>query len=97
MNICCNRFVNLLMLMLTMGPVFADDAEVQAGAELFADYCSNCHGDDRDGIAEFTDDVDTFNDRLAGITEEMPDFTDFFEEDEIAAMYAYLVATNKGE
>ena len=75
----------------------ADDALIEAGAELYADYCANCHGDGRDGIEKFTDDVDGFNDRLAGITEEMPDFTDFFEEDEIAAMYAYLSATNENE
>lgn len=69
-----------------------DAAQIEAGAELYAESCARCHGENREGLAAMTDDAETFVERLEGNTEEMPDFAGYFDEDEIAAMYAYLTA-----
>jgi mono/diheme cytochrome c family protein len=71
---------------------FADDAQVQEGAELYAEFCENCHGADKSGLGEYNADLAAFTERLEGLTEEMPDFAGFFDEEEIVAMHAYLVA-----
>jgi len=73
--------------------VYADGTQLEAGKELYAEFCAKCHGENKTGLTTFTDDPTKFTDRLEGMTEEMPDFAGFFEEDEIAAMYAYLAAT----
>lgn len=71
-------------------PVYANDAASEMGGELYAEFCANCHGDNKSGLTEFKDDAATFNDRLEGMTQEMPDFAGFFDQEEIDAMYAYL-------
>lgn len=69
-----------------------DDTQIEMGAELYAEFCANCHGDNKSGLSEFKDDAATFNDRLEGMTQEMPDFAGFFDQEEIDAMYAYFSA-----
>ncbi|MBT8422180.1 MAG: cytochrome c, partial [Gammaproteobacteria bacterium] len=66
----------------------AEDAELMAdGADLYADFCANCHGDDVDGLQSFADTPADFVARLSGETDDMPDFTDFFDPEEIDALY----------
>jgi len=71
----------------------AQQEQVESGADLYVEYCMNCHGGNKSGLAEFNLDLQSFTDRLEGMTEEMPDFAGFFEEDEIIALYAYLSDT----
>jgi mono/diheme cytochrome c family protein len=85
------------LLTSAAGSAWADDAQIAAGSELYAEFCENCHGANKSGLTEFKDDSTTFTDRLEGMTQEMPDFAGFFEEDEIAAMYAYMSASDAGE
>jgi mono/diheme cytochrome c family protein len=91
-----SQLVMTLVILMLAVPVFADDAQVDAqveeGAELYAESCASCHGDNKSGLAEFKDDQATFNDRLEGVTQEMPDFAGFFEQEEVDAMYVYLSA-----
>jgi mono/diheme cytochrome c family protein len=68
----------------------ASAADVQLGAELYYDFCARCHGDDREGVQNFSDDLQRFTERLEGVTEDMPDFAGTFEPEEIAALYAFL-------
>jgi mono/diheme cytochrome c family protein len=83
----------LAVLMLLSGAVaVADDGQVAAGAELYSEFCQNCHGPDKSGLKAYSGDIDAFTERLDGLTDEMPDFADFFEEDEIVQLYAYLSA-----
>ena len=77
-----------LLLASTASP--ADDELIATGAELYADFCSECHGDDVDGLQDFSDDLDAFTRRLEGETEDMRDFTDVFDPDEILAMHRFL-------
>ena len=85
--------VNLKLIVLAFAfPAYADGTDTEMGAELYAEFCANCHGDNKSGLTEFKDDPATFNDRLEGITDEMPDFAGFFDQEEIDAMYAYLSA-----
>jgi mono/diheme cytochrome c family protein len=73
----------------------ADQEQVEAGAELYVEYCMSCHGENKSGLRDYSGDLQSFTDRLGGLTEEMPDFADFFEEDEIAALHAYLLDTGE--
>jgi mono/diheme cytochrome c family protein len=78
---------------LLSGPLaFADEDQVAAGAEIYGEFCQNCHGPDKSGLANYSGDMAALTERLEGLTEEMPDFAGFFEEDEIADLHAYLTA-----
>jgi len=85
--------VLLSIYMLLAGSLaLADEAQVAAGAEIYSEFCQNCHGPDKSGLASYRGDLDAFTERLEGMTDEMPDFAGFFEADEIADLYAYLTA-----
>ena len=75
-----------LLVVLPAGGAAADPL----GAELYGDYCANCHGDNASNVPAYPDNLAEFTQRLEGMTENMPDFSGFFDEDEIAALYAYL-------
>jgi mono/diheme cytochrome c family protein len=75
-----------LLLVLPVAGAIADPL----GAELYGDYCANCHGDNASNVPAYPDNLAEFTERLEGVTENMPDFSGFFDEDEIAALYAYL-------
>jgi len=64
--------------------------EPQAGTELYGEFCSRCHGENKEGLANFSGDFADFAQRLEGMTENMPDFAGFFEEQEVLDLYAYL-------
>ena len=72
--------------------IHANESQLATGEALYSEFCVNCHGADKSGLDDYTDDLAALTDRLEGITEEMPDFAGFFEADEIAAMQAYLSA-----
>ena len=83
------RSIIAAALTLLASSASAGDAEL--GQELYDEFCANCHGADKAGLRQFSDDADMFAERLEeGVTENMPDFAGVFEEDEIAALFAYL-------
>lgn len=65
---------------------------VSSGAALYSQYCQSCHGTDKVGLEAFDGDLEALKLRLDGYTEYMPDFSGLFSDDEVAAIYAYLVA-----
>lgn len=65
-------------------------ADVELGAELYADFCAGCHGENREGVQNFSDDIARFTERLEGVTEDMPDFAGTFYPDEIESLHAFL-------
>ncbi len=76
-----------LSFLLVASPLLANEE----GEELFQEYCASCHGEDAEGVQNYTGDFDNFTARLNGETENMSDFTDFFEDEEIVALYEYLL------
>jgi mono/diheme cytochrome c family protein len=85
--------VSLLTLLTT---VAGDNPEsIELGAEVYAGYCQGCHGDDKDGLRDYNGSLEDLRVRLEGVTENMPDFVGFFDEEEIIALQAYL--KDKGE
>lgn len=80
----------LLPALLAAVPAMAEQAQVDAGRRLFAEFCAQCHGADRRGLEAFGGDLAAFTGVLSGMTQGMPDFTDFFTGEEVAALYAYL-------
>jgi mono/diheme cytochrome c family protein len=75
----------------------ADDSELELGQELFEEFCAGCHGADASGLSQFSDDLSTFGERLEGVTENMPDFAGVFDDDEVAAIFAFLDQATSGE
>jgi mono/diheme cytochrome c family protein len=84
----------IFTLMILSGQVAAESAQQAVGAELFGEYCAGCHGVDKSGLADYRGELYAFTERMEGVTENMPDFAGMFEADEIAALHAYLTATN---
>jgi mono/diheme cytochrome c family protein len=85
--------VSLLTLLTTV--VSANPESIELGAEVYASYCQGCHGDDKDGLRDYNVSLEDLRVRLEGVTENMPDFAGFFDEEEIIALQAYL--TDRGE
>ena len=85
------RVTLLIVAAALASPALADEALIEEGAELYADFCSTCHGYDVDGLQTYKGDLDDFRLRLEGETEDMPDFTDTFEPEEIEAMHAFVM------
>jgi|GEM_PF-2468088 len=78
----------LLVVLLAAAPaVLANDD----GRELYDQYCASCHGADKEGVQNYAGDLESFTARLNGVTENMSDFTDFFDDDEIVALHEYLM------
>jgi mono/diheme cytochrome c family protein len=85
---------NKIVCVLLAGLLWASAIQADAleGAELYAEYCQNCHGESKAGLVNFSMDLAAFTDRLEGMTEQMPDFADFFAAEEIASLHSYLSA-----
>jgi mono/diheme cytochrome c family protein len=81
-----------LWLLLVASDLRADEVLISEGADIYSQYCGNCHGPDRQGLAQYSGDLEALTERLSGVTEEMPDFSGFFSPDEISALYAYIYA-----
>ncbi len=86
-----------LILSYASQVTYAEDGDPELGLELYEEFCAGCHGADAAGLSAFSDDLGTFGERMEGITENMPDFAGVFEEDEIAALFAYLDQTTASE
>jgi len=84
-------------LSLLAAAAIADEGDAELGADLYDEYCSNCHGDDVDGLQNFSDDFAGFTARLEGETDDMPDFSDFFEPDEVSGLFTYLQTVVGGQ
>ena len=69
-----------------------DTDEISSGAALYSRYCQSCHGADKVGLEAFDGDLEALKLRLDGYTGNMPDFSGLFSDDEVTAIYAYLVA-----
>ena len=87
------RLLVIFGLLLTTSVVTADPAQIETGAELYDENCAGCHGDDVDGLQNFSYDLAGFSDLLEDLTPGMPDFADYFDDDEIAALHAFLADT----
>lgn len=92
-----NRVAPLALAVLLSSAAATAEPDIELGAELYADFCAGCHGDDLAGVQNFSDDLARFTERLEGVTEDMPDFAGTFEPDEIAAMHAFLAAATQPE
>ena len=79
-------------LLVVAPAVLANDAQIEAGEQLYEEFCESCHGANKSGLSEYSGDLAGLTDRLEGVTEEMPDFGGVFEVDEIAGLQAYLSA-----
>ena len=67
-------------------------SEASGGAALYSKYCQSCHGNDKVGLEAFDGNINELKLRLDGYTENMPDFSGLFLDEEVSAIYAYLVA-----
>ena len=81
-----------MVSLLLSASAWADSADLELGEEIYGDYCQGCHGADKSGLDGYSDSLEDFTQRIEGVTENMPDFAGFFEPEEIAALYAYLMA-----
>jgi mono/diheme cytochrome c family protein len=79
----------LFSLSAFISSAFAEDT----GYDLYDEFCQRCHGDDKEGVSNYKGDLADFIDRLNGNTQNMPDFTDFFDDDEVVSLYEYLNQT----
>ena len=73
--------------------IASSDETIAEGANIYADFCQGCHGQDRAGIGQYAGEPDDLRGILEGETEEMPDFYGVFSEDEVRSIYAYLTAS----
>ena len=87
------RYFIHVILLVSCDAFSADDlSEVSSGAALYSKYCETCHGTDKVGLEAYDGDLEVLKLRLDGYTENMPDFSGLFSDDEVTAIYAYLVA-----
>jgi mono/diheme cytochrome c family protein len=85
------HIVMLLSGIVGLGSASANDLDEDVGKQLFGEYCAGCHGADKSGLPDYGGTLAAFTARMEGVTENMPDFAGFFDEDEIAALYTYLI------
>jgi len=80
----------------------AHTADVEAGAVIYGDYCSSCHGDqlrNSSGGATFdlrrlrADDHDRFVDSVLNGKQKMPPWRGALEPEQVESIWAYIRAT----
>ena len=86
------KLLTSIAMLAVASATLAEENQTEAGEALYVEFCAGCHGDNKSGLSQYSGDLTALTDRLEGLTEEMTDFAGFFEEDEIAAMQAYLSA-----
>jgi mono/diheme cytochrome c family protein len=83
-------------------PAWAADAKVEAGATIYGDYCSNCHGDDlrnTSGGVTFDlrrlrpEDHDRFVNSVLDGKRQMPAWRGVLDQQKIEAVWAFIRAT----
>lgn len=79
--------VAILLLVMSSATL----AAAEDGKDLYDSYCQNCHGIDKAALTGYTGSIEDFTMRLSGETDDMPDFADFFEPEEVSALYDYLM------
>lgn len=81
----------LLAAFLVILPHLAQADDSAPGAKLYVNFCQGCHGADRSGIGQFAGEFETLQLILEGETiDQMPDFYGVFDDEDVAALYAYL-------
>ena len=90
-----DRQVPRWLILLLMSMAWIGDSSVYAdtvaeGAELFSQYCSNCHGPKAQGLALISGDFKVLRERLSGATQNMPDFSGLLSDQEIIALFAFI-------
>jgi mono/diheme cytochrome c family protein len=80
----------------------AADAKIEAGATIYGNYCSNCHGDElrnTSGGATFdltrlrAADHDRFVNSVLNGRSQMPPWRDVLDREQIESIWAYIRAT----
>jgi mono/diheme cytochrome c family protein len=93
--------ITVFVLVSTPGAARAD-AQVEAGAMIYGDYCSSCHGDqlrNTSGGVTFDlrrlkpDDHGRFVDAVLNGRRQMPPWRGALEMDQIESIWAYIRAT----
>jgi mono/diheme cytochrome c family protein len=79
-----------LRVSIAAGVLLLPSAALADGAELFADFCQGCHGDNAEIFQAFSGTQDRFREILEGDTEDMPDFYGTFSPEEVAELYQYV-------
>jgi mono/diheme cytochrome c family protein len=87
--------IMVISLFANQSLVHAGQEEFELGQELYMEYCTGCHGEDKSGLTGYSGDLQLFTNRLEGMTESMPDFAGFFTAEEIEALHAYLLDTGE--
>jgi len=85
----------VISLFANQSLVQAGQGQVKLGQELYMEYCTGCHGENKIGLTGYSGDLQLFTNRLEGMTESMPDFAGFFTTEEIAALHTYLLDTGE--
>jgi mono/diheme cytochrome c family protein len=86
-------------------PAWAADTKVEAGATIYGDYCSNCHGDElrnTSGGVTFDlrrlrpEDRDHFVNSVLDGKRQMPAWRGVLDQQKIEAIWAFIRATVDG-
>ena len=86
-------------------PAWAADVRVEAGATIYGDYCSNCHGDElrnTSGGVTFDlrrlrpEDHDRFVNSVLDGKRQMPAWRGVLDQQKIEAVWAFVRATVDG-
>ena len=103
------RFASLTALAVTLAAAHAFAAEdfpperIKRGAETFATYCSPCHGERMSNPELFNlktfppDQHDRFINSVTNGKNAMPPWRGQLKPDEIEALWAYVVAGERGK
>jgi mono/diheme cytochrome c family protein len=79
-------------LMLSPTPGLAAD-----GADIFANFCQGCHGENAAGLRQFNGSTEEFQGILEGERDNnMPDFYGVFGPEEVAALYRFITGSEPG-
>jgi mono/diheme cytochrome c family protein len=79
-------------LLLSPSPGIAAEA-----AELFANFCQGCHGENAEGLRQFKGSAEEFQGILEGERDNnMPDFYGVFGPEEVATLYQFITGSEPG-
>jgi mono/diheme cytochrome c family protein len=64
------------------------------GADIFANFCQGCHGENAEGLRQFNGSAEEFQGILEGERDNnMPDFYGVFGPEEVAALYQFITGS----
>jgi mono/diheme cytochrome c family protein len=67
-------------------------SDTTLGAEIYAQFCTGCHGADATGLAGFSGERERFDLVIDGGSPFMPDFSGTISEEERDSLFAYVNA-----